>query len=636
MSFFDFLFYKKKFNPITIREEHIAFEKDPKLSASLTELKTVAFQIESKIKQDHDEKRFYPPYFKQYKNFCNNIEDLLEVFKTDDFSDSVHQTVNPINIAKDFSERLSTKYDLKTLGNIVIFIDDGLPIIQTYPDDLIKLIDCITRSSVRISPETKLVIEISNSGNGNLLSPDIDWANINFTFKNINFAVDIERANQLINEFYTGYYNNALELLGVELCSALHIAYRKKAEIQLLQHYKDNNILSITMPLQISKTGYFTVSVLPTNFYVYTNEPTIISALSSIAKQGGVKCSLTKKPTKLKNKHALVFDATSEDNYKLLLENKFPERTVIILPSYDLNKMRELSTKGFYYFLCLPLISSQFFYSLQQTSFTKYKPSSEKKKCPAINKLNVLLVDDSITARLVLLDYFESQGHNVKEASDGHELVSLIKNEEKFDVVFCDQTMPNMDGVDAVKIVRKLEANKNHKTTIILVTAYDTLEQEEVNSLFDFVIKKPITISNIEAILKKLNISFNQTINSALNTSSKKTEIIDLEDLRSRCSGKDKIIYQILDAFIENSKKYLTNLEIPEQRTNVVNLKRILHSLNGLLKDAGAKASSELIKNFEFKVTSEELLNNEEYEAIKNIFASAIEDAEKIKRSLSI
>ena len=91
----------------------------------------------------------------------------------------------------------------------------------------------------------------------------------------------------------------------------------------------------------------------------------------------------------------------------------------------------------------------------------------------------ILVVDDEQEIREVLKEYLEYNEHDGFEAvlaSDGLEAIKLCEN-QTFDLVIMDIMMPKMDGMSALKEIRK-----NQNTPIIVLSARD----QEYDKLFCF------------------------------------------------------------------------------------------------------------------------------------------------------
>ena len=79
----------------------------------------------------------------------------------------------------------------------------------------------------------------------------------------------------------------------------------------------------------------------------------------------------------------------------------------------------------------------------------------------------ILIVDDSRTSRKILRSIVEDAGHDVVgEAMDGQDGVNKYK-EMRPDLVTLDITMPVMDGLEALKCIREVNA----EAKVIMVTA---------------------------------------------------------------------------------------------------------------------------------------------------------------------
>lgn len=71
----------------------------------------------------------------------------------------------------------------------------------------------------------------------------------------------------------------------------------------------------------------------------------------------------------------------------------------------------------------------------------------------------VLIVDDAAFMRMMIKDILEKNGFDViGEANNGIKAVELYKKERP-DVVTMDITMPDMDGIQAVKEIKAMDAN---------------------------------------------------------------------------------------------------------------------------------------------------------------------------------
>jgi two-component system chemotaxis sensor kinase CheA len=88
----------------------------------------------------------------------------------------------------------------------------------------------------------------------------------------------------------------------------------------------------------------------------------------------------------------------------------------------------------------------------------------------------ILVVEDSITSRMLLKGVLESAGYQVKVAVDGMDAFTILR-EEHFDLVVSDVEMPRVNGFD---LTARIRADKRlSELPVVLVTALESLEQRE-------------------------------------------------------------------------------------------------------------------------------------------------------------
>lgn len=117
---------------------------------------------------------------------------------------------------------------------------------------------------------------------------------------------------------------------------------------------------------------------------------------------------------------------------------------------------------------------------------------------PVIDKyvkgLNILIIDDNKTNRLILKDIFTSWNATSTEVSNGEEGLALLRktNEHPFDIIFIDKIMPEMDGFEVIKHIKEHGIAASSKIVIMTSKAAgnDNAQTEELN--IDGYIAKPI------------------------------------------------------------------------------------------------------------------------------------------------
>lgn len=104
--------------------------------------------------------------------------------------------------------------------------------------------------------------------------------------------------------------------------------------------------------------------------------------------------------------------------------------------------------------------------------------------------LTILLVEDSDFARMVAEEYLKEMEHTVYEAVDGMAALEQLKELNKVDLIISDWEMPEMDGLEFLKNVRKDEKFKDIPF-IILSAMEDQSKVDEASQAgaTDYIVK---------------------------------------------------------------------------------------------------------------------------------------------------
>jgi len=87
----------------------------------------------------------------------------------------------------------------------------------------------------------------------------------------------------------------------------------------------------------------------------------------------------------------------------------------------------------------------------------------------------ILVVDDSVSMRNMVMATLKSKGHQVADAADGKAALDRAKR-GKFDVVITDLNMPVMDGIELVRNLRGLPAYRY--TPLLLLTTESSMDKK--------------------------------------------------------------------------------------------------------------------------------------------------------------
>jgi DNA-binding NtrC family response regulator len=112
----------------------------------------------------------------------------------------------------------------------------------------------------------------------------------------------------------------------------------------------------------------------------------------------------------------------------------------------------------------------------------------------------ILVVDDELFVRELLLEFLSTQGYEVSLADSGEKAVELMQTQPA-DVVLVDLKMPGIDGIETLKQIKKIAPD----VLAIIMTGYPTIESS-IEALrrgaYDYVIK-PFKLNDLKSSIEK-------------------------------------------------------------------------------------------------------------------------------------
>lgn len=118
--------------------------------------------------------------------------------------------------------------------------------------------------------------------------------------------------------------------------------------------------------------------------------------------------------------------------------------------------------------------------------------------------VRALLVEDNAVNQRVAKRFLEKLGCTVQVAGNGREALNVYGN-ARFDIVFMDCQMPEMDGFAATKAMRDHEARQESRTPIIALTATTMAGDREacLAAGMDDHLSKPVEMNDLRGALEK-------------------------------------------------------------------------------------------------------------------------------------
>ena len=127
-------------------------------------------------------------------------------------------------------------------------------------------------------------------------------------------------------------------------------------------------------------------------------------------------------------------------------------------------------------------------------------------KTPTLAGVRVLVVDDEPDSRALVKRLLENCDATAAAAGSVNEAIAMLDGGGRFDVIVSDIGMPERDGFDLIRTIRRLPASEGGKTPAVALTAYARSDDRTRAILagFDMHIAKPVEPSELCAVVARL------------------------------------------------------------------------------------------------------------------------------------
>lgn len=122
----------------------------------------------------------------------------------------------------------------------------------------------------------------------------------------------------------------------------------------------------------------------------------------------------------------------------------------------------------------------------------------------AMSAYSILLAEDNPINQTLLVRFLSKQGHTVKVAENGRiavEAWAQALTQSPYDIILMDVMMPEMDGLDATRLIREREKAEGGHTPIVAITANAMDGDREIclESGMDDYLAKPVKLDQLVA-----------------------------------------------------------------------------------------------------------------------------------------
>jgi CheY-like chemotaxis protein/HPt (histidine-containing phosphotransfer) domain-containing protein len=211
----------------------------------------------------------------------------------------------------------------------------------------------------------------------------------------------------------------------------------------------------------------------------------------------------------------------------------------------------------------------------------------------ATRPLRILLAEDSIVNQRLAVGLLERHGHRLTIANNGREACDRLEH-DRFDVVLMDVQMPEVDGLEATRLIRQREQQAGGRVPIIAMTAHALKGDRErcLEAGMDEYVSKPIRERQLLAALRAV---LNEDgpplpadpVEELLLPDS---GVIDWNSALKTCGDDHALLRDIVQAFLEEHPRRLDEIRKAIDAADLELLTRAAHTIKGSTRYFSASA----------------------------------------------
>ena len=453
--------------------------------------------------------------------------------------------VRVINDILDYSKIESGKFDIEKIPfnlsdllddctSIFLFnsIDSGVPlylnidsnvpeVIISDPVRIKQIIINYLSNAFKFTKSGKIIIKIESIANNKKLK---------FTVSDTGIGIPQNKINRLFEMFSQADSSTTRKYggtgLGLAICRKLSTLLGGEADVISEEGKGSNFFFSIEKNTPTKDVYEKLKCQLPDlteqSLLIIDPSDVFCEIHSNLAKSWGMKVEYetsSEQPHSYKinefKPNIVLLSTSNQDNKNSIkcIKERFPNSTIILTcnSTEKVKTQKVLETEHIDYLLEKPFTRIQLKKVLLRSLGLITKQSKFKKDNSGdfdFSSLTVLIAEDNPVNQLVIKGMMKKLNITNEVVNDGLQAVENFReNLNRYDLVFMDCEMPNLDGYGATRQIRHIEKDKRIKPTkIVALSAHALKEFEELGraSGMDDYLTKPINKDELLSLLNEL------------------------------------------------------------------------------------------------------------------------------------
>jgi len=186
-------------------------------------------------------------------------------------------------------------------------------------------------------------------------------------------------------------------------------------------------------------------------------------------------------------------------------------------------------------------------------------------------RLKILLAEDNALNQKLFVTLLTKRGHEVTAVSNGRAAVEALQ-QNRFDLAVLDVQMPEMNGLEAARFIRKKEERTGGHLPIVALTAHALAEDKRrcLQAGMDAYVSKPIKREEFYAVIEKA---------AAGNRAG---EAVNLEEVLALVDSDRKLLEDLIILFRKELPILMTELDRAIDADESEKVERAAHSIKGM------------------------------------------------------